>query len=101
MAEIELSFDAKFLAGALFAMMEPGVGTLTFGMRESKPTARTQAALDELVAKNAAMVRPFNKFGGVVYTPLRTFRRPTAPEEKRAGPWVVIEKIKGRDSTHG
>jgi len=52
----DLSADALFLAGSLFNMMAPGVGTVTFHMRESRPTARTQAALDELVAAEAVKV---------------------------------------------
>lgn len=87
-----LSQDAQFLGSALFSMMEVG-GTLTFGMRESRPTARTQAALDELVQAGCVSVKPFNDFGGVVYTLTKPFRRPTAKQVKQAGKWPITEPV--------
>lgn len=89
----DLSFDAQYLAGSLFAMMVPGEGTLTFGMKQSRPTQRTQAALDELVEKGAVSVRPFNQFGGFVYTPQQRFKRPTKAQEIAAGKWNITEPV--------
>ena len=88
-----VSDDAKFLGSSLFGMMEPMVGKLTFHMKESRPTARTQAALDELVAKQLVSMSALNQFGGVVYSPRLRFPRPTAAQSKRAGKWPVTEKI--------
>lgn len=65
-----LSDDAKALAGVWFGMTAPGKGAVTHHLRELKPTARTQAALDELVEKRVISVAPFNKYGGKVYRPL-------------------------------
>lgn len=65
-----LSDDAKAIAGVWFGMMRPGKGSVTHHLRELKPTDRTQAALDELVAKGVISVEPFNRFGGLVYRPL-------------------------------
>lgn len=93
-----LSPDAYFLGCSLFSMMEPEVGTLTFGMRESRPTQRTQNALDELVKAKCARVEPFNDFGGVVYTVLVKFPRPTERLAQRAGRWPITEALsKGSD----
>lgn len=90
-----LSDDAYFLACSLFSMMKPNDGTVTFRMQESRPTARTQAALDELVARGKLTVRPFNQFGGFVYSPTLAFPRPNAKETKAAGEWLITEKIAG------
>ena len=66
-----LSDDAKALAGVWFGLMKvDGMGTLTLHLIENKPTARTQAALDELLAAKVISVEPFNKAGGLVYRPL-------------------------------
>lgn len=69
-SDAELSFDAKILAGALFGIMMTEV---TFHMVESQPTARTQAALDEMVCKGALTCKPFNSLGAVSYKPTRQF----------------------------
>ncbi len=64
----DLSFDAKVLAGSWF-----GLGmrsTVTLHLMESQPTARTQAAIDELVSKGVIAVEPFNELGGLVHRPL-------------------------------
>lgn len=64
----DLSFDAKVLAGAWFGM---GMKTtITLHLVESQPTARTQAAIDELTSKGVMGVEPFNDLGGLVYRPL-------------------------------
>lgn len=49
----DLSDDAMGLAGVWFARMKVGSprSTLTLALKISKPAPRTQAALDELVAK--------------------------------------------------
>lgn len=62
-----LSEDALVVAAAWFSMAGPGGSTLTFQMRESRPTARSQAALDELVDAELIEVQPFNRYGGVEY----------------------------------
>lgn len=64
----DLSDDARCVYTALFGYGRAGSSTLTFHMDESKPTPRTQAALDELVAAGRLTVTPFNKYGGVTYT---------------------------------
>lgn len=92
--DLKISADALFLAGSLFNMMEPGIGSLTFRMQESRPTARTQAALDELVAVGAVNAKPFNDIGGVVYTPMRRFDRTTKKQAKAAGKWPIVEPIR-------
>lgn len=64
----DVSFDAKVLAAAWFGM---GMKTtVTTHLRESRPAARTQQAIDELIAKGVVSVEPFNEFGGRVYKPL-------------------------------
>ena len=47
--KVELSLDAKCVLGSVFSF--PGC-ELSFQLIESRPTARMQAALDELVAAN-------------------------------------------------
>lgn len=97
MAKLKLlSPDAMFLGSSLFSMMTPGDGKLTFTMRESRPTARTQRALDELVRTKLVFVEPFNELGGVTYRPLAIFPRPSAAAAKRAGKWPITEPIAGR-----
>jgi len=81
-----LSEDAKFFGASMFSLMEPGEGKLTFKMIESVPSPRSQAALDELVAAGLVAVEPFNHLGGVVYTPLVTFKR---PGKVPAGAWPI------------
>ena len=46
-----LDDEAKAVCAAWFGMMIPGVGTLTFGMKERRPSKRAQAALDRLAAE--------------------------------------------------
>jgi len=78
-----ISSDAMFLGGSMFGLMEPGKGKLTFQMRESRPSKRTQNALDELVKAGLVSVEPFNSHGGVTYTPLTSFKRPSQALEAR------------------
>jgi len=60
----QLSTRAKGVAGIYF-----GTGTeLTFRCIEAKPSPKMQAALDELVKAELISARPFNKYGGTVYT---------------------------------
>lgn len=66
----ELSFDAKVIAGAVFGI---GLTSLTFEMRESRPTPRTQEALDELVQRGDLTRETINGRGGVTYRPARRF----------------------------
>jgi len=64
----DLGADAKAVAGAWFGMMVPGEGTLCFGMKAQRPSARAQAALDEIVAAGVA-VRSDGEDGSVSYVP--------------------------------
>lgn len=66
----ELSDDAKTVAACLFPTI---ASTATFHLREHRPTERTQAALDEMVAAGLVSCEPFNRFGGKVYKPLVEF----------------------------
>lgn len=68
MSDLDLSTDAKILLGTSFAMGRKT--SLTFQMNANRPTARTQAALDELLAKEALTSEPANSHGGVTYRPL-------------------------------
>lgn len=70
MTDAPLSDDAKALFGAKFGMSKIGSDALTFRMNDSRPTARAQAALDELEAAGMVAKRPYNRFGGVIYSPL-------------------------------
>lgn len=92
----ELSDDAKTVAGAWFGMGYKTV--LNLHLRESRPTPRCQAALDELVAKKVLAVGPFNKFGGVTYKPLLDTRPMMTWLLKRGendlGHFVLMEPIK-------
>lgn len=66
-----LSPEAKAVAAAWFGMMPIGRGShLRFGMVESRPTAKAQAALDELVAAGF-ISRMVERRGAVVYRPLK------------------------------
>lgn len=86
----DLSADAKFFASSMFWLMVPEKGKLTFRMAESRPSPRSHAALDELVAAGKVKAEPFNRFGGVVYTPLVAFKRPgKAPP----GAWPITVPI--------
>lgn len=53
-------------------MMGVGSGRLTFAMRHSRPTARTQAALDELVAAKLISCEK-HLDGAIEYRPLQDF----------------------------
>lgn len=56
----DLSDDAKVIYGAWFGM---GLTEVSFALREGKPTARTQGAIDELVAAGVAFREPFKEIG--------------------------------------
>ena len=66
----ELTFDAKVVAGALFGIM---LTSATFEKRETRPTPRTQAALDELVRRGDLVPEIINGRGGVKYKATRRF----------------------------
>jgi hypothetical protein len=57
-----LSDDAKAVAGGCFGTMRPGHGELRFAMKEYRPSARTQAALEELEAGGAVCHRALVNF---------------------------------------
>lgn len=65
-----LSKRARAIAMAWFSHITPGKGDVTLHLRENKPTAETQAALDELLTAGVISVEPFNSYGGLVYRPL-------------------------------
>lgn len=88
-----LSPDALYFAGSMFFLMTPGEGELTFKMVESRPSDRSQAALDELVAEGLVSAEPFNRFGGMTYRPLVEFPRATKTPD---GPWPVTVPIADR-----
>ena len=90
-----LSDDAKFFGASMFYLMQPGHGKLVFRMQESKPSPRSQAALDELVRAKLVSVEPFNKHGGVVYRPLIAFKR---PRKQPPGEWPVTVPISGKQT---
>lgn len=88
----DLSMDAQYLGRSVFWMM--GLrGQLRFHNVESKPTARTQAALDELVAEGYLKVE---KIGiGHMYTPLVEFKAPTKKMDNEIGKgWHITEPVK-------
>lgn len=70
-----LSSDALYFAGSMFMLMTSGKGELTFRMVESRPSPRSQAALDELVAAGVVSAEPASRDGGVTYRPLVEFPR--------------------------
>lgn len=70
MTDTPLSDDAKALFGSQFGMAKIGADALTFRMNDTRPTARAQAALDELEAAGMVAQHPYNSFGGAVYSPL-------------------------------
>lgn len=64
-----LSFDAKVVAGSLFGAKT----SVTFHMRESRPSPRAQAALDELV--RADVIREYREYHdkrAITYRPTRS-----------------------------
>lgn len=66
-AALELSDDAKMLAGQMFGL---GLTAMNFEMIVGKPSARCQAALDEMVAAGMITCTPLNMVGGVSYKPV-------------------------------
>lgn len=100
-----LSDDAKAVAAAWFATMRPGSESeLTLRMRESRPTARTQDALDELVRTGIVSCTALNDQGGLVYKPLLSchpiLRWAWARLSDPDGGFALTEKISpdGQDS---
>ncbi len=61
----ELSDEAKAVAGVAFGLGDKCV--LSFGMVESRPSAKTQAALDELLAAGLITRKQINQSGAVEY----------------------------------
>lgn len=87
----KLSADARYFGSSMFWLMSPNAGKLTFHMVESKPSPRSQAALDELVAAKLVKVESFNELDGVAYTTMVQFSRPgKAP----SGKWPVTIPIR-------
>lgn len=88
----ELSKDAWAVLGAWF-----GIGrgcTLTFRMDKSRPTARAQKALDEIVKAGIIKSEPFNKYGGVTYIPIQEFdRRKALSACRKARDFTLTEPI--------
>ncbi|MFF9549348.1 MULTISPECIES: hypothetical protein [Bacteria] len=65
----DLSDDARAVAAAWFGMSQPGQGHLRFAMVQSKPSARAQAGLNELLAAGI-ISREDEPSGAVTYRPL-------------------------------
>lgn len=82
---LPVSDDAKAIMGGVFGL---GMTDLSFKMAESKPTARTKAALDELVKAGAIVCESINAAGGVRYKP----RIPADPY----GKWFRRNMAKGK-----
>lgn len=100
-----LSDDAKVIAGCWFAKMRVGgESALTLHLIENKPAPRTQAALDELVAKGVVSVSPFNRFGGLVFKPLvdcfSAFQWLMTNSEREGVNFQLMVPIT-KDSSHG
>lgn len=95
-----LSDDAKAVAGAYFGIMGEKA-SLVFHMVKSRPTARTQAALDELVAAKIISRTPLNKHGGVEYRPISPTRQFGLWLRKNEGnpgiKFQLVEPIGGSD----
>lgn len=70
--KIDLSPEARAVGAAWFGMMRhaDSESQLRFGMVQSRPTAKAQAGLDELVAKGW-ISRENEKRGAVIYRPLK------------------------------
>lgn len=65
-----LSVPAKAVGGCLLGLMKPGQdGGLTFHLVESRPSPKTQDALDELVAAGVAE-KIVSRSGAHTYRPL-------------------------------
>lgn len=62
-----LDDETKAVCAAWFGMMLPNKGELVFGMKEHRPSARAQAALDRLL--EAGIVGRREAGSGVVYVP--------------------------------
>lgn len=88
-----LSADARIVGTALFAFMTPGSGIFTVGMVESRPTARTQAALDELVAEEY-LRKFYSKISpSVSYHLERKIPHASLAMIKKAGKFLIMEPV--------
>lgn len=78
--EDELSIEARSVGAAWFGMMRVADedSHLRFGMVQSRPSARAQAGLDELVAKGW-IKRTEERGGAIRYNPLRSFEEIAKP----------------------
>lgn len=65
--DANLTIDAKIVMAVLFGLSMRS--TVTYHMRESKPSPRAQAALDLLVEKGYLHTEPANNAGAVLYKP--------------------------------
>lgn len=90
-----LSVDAKAVLGSLFSMTD----TLNFQLVKGRPTARMQAALDELVKAHAVECQPMPQRAdgsrGVTYKRLIKDWRPFRKFVKEAGEFIITEDIPG------
>lgn len=84
--------DAMFCGRALFSFMEPLNGELKFAMKKSRPTERTQQALDWLVKHRKVSVKVYPS-GAMVYIPLVKFRHNYAHEAKQYEGWKITELV--------
>lgn len=65
----ELDDETRAVCAAWFSILEPDYGSLSFGMKDIRPTARAQVALDRLQEK-AIIKRVDHEDGSVYYIPL-------------------------------
>ena len=80
---LDLSDDARCVMGGWFGM---GLTEVSFGMKEVRPTARAQGAIDELVTKGLVWREPMEGGG---------FRlKPLTPGEP-FGKWLSRNRGKG------
>lgn len=87
---VSISDDAKGLAACIWGTGIAAKTVLSFGMKEVRPTARAQAALDEMVTAGLLYCEP-KPGGGVSYRPcgdMRPYRRLS-----RFGNFPLTEKI--------
>lgn len=88
-----LSDDAKGIAACIWGLGNAEKTILSFGMQEVRPTARGQAALDELVAAGLLYREP-KPGGGVSYRPsgdMRPYRG-----YRKLGNFPFTEKMAAR-----
>lgn len=90
----QLSNDALCVATAYFRLGTVGTACLIFNNRVSKPTTRTQLALDELVDAGVLTVKRYNRFGGKKYTYAKAIKFVSNAFIDEHGDFKLVERIK-------